>query len=73
MRSLRPGRAPRGPWHGLLAGVAIALAAAWKRRRSGRARGVEACLVTGGSVDPDVLAEALRAAPMREEPERTRF
>jgi threonine dehydratase len=39
---------------------AIALAAARKRRRAGRARRVEACVVTGGSVDPGLLAEVVR-------------
>jgi threonine dehydratase len=39
---------------------AIALAAAAKRRgRSGRAGGVEVCVVTGGSVDPALLADVL--------------
>ena len=39
---------------------AIALAAAWKRRRAGRARPVEACILSGGRVDPLLLAEVLR-------------
>jgi threonine dehydratase len=39
---------------------AIALAAARKRRRARRARDVEACVVSGGSVDPGLLADVLR-------------
>jgi threonine dehydratase len=39
---------------------AIALAAAWKRRKARRARAVEVCVVTGGSVDASLLADVLR-------------
>jgi threonine dehydratase len=40
---------------------AIALAAARKRRAARRARPVEACIVSGGSVDPALLADVLLA------------
>jgi threonine dehydratase len=39
---------------------AISLAAAWKRRKARRMRAVEVCVITGGSVDPTMLADVLR-------------
>ncbi|HVS64627.1 MAG TPA: hypothetical protein VMT85_14115 [Thermoanaerobaculia bacterium] len=40
--------------------VELALAAAWKRRKARRARAVEVCVITGGSVAPTLLADVLR-------------